>query len=1045
MSRKKKRKKRIVISMYKKVVGSWALAILSGALFLLFFETAIYFKKTQIKSLIDKEATEFSGTIISKFNNELNKLIYLNSGIEAYIKTNYQSINSNELNEILKRIVEKDAFLIRNIGIAEKYTIKYVEPLEGNEKALGVDYRKIPQQFTSVQRAIENRTGTMDGPLNLVQGGKGLIYRSPIFVENEYWGLLSTVINFDNLCAITFDNLTNADFKFAISFEKQNYKVNTFYGDYTLFEQNQCLIVTSAVPNGHWYYAVVPSDLNNFYKNINLIEWIGRLFSIVLVYLILTMYRLRQRSLEQHEKYKLLSEHSSDVIGVFNIKNKRFTYLSPSILKFSGYTPEEGMQLHFRRFIHRDSVPSMLKTINSNFKKFLVTNDSEKHFLIQFKYIKKNGNVSWAEFSAHFQYNLNKELELIGITHNINHIKTIENQLRTSKRFYKIAHEIADMGHWEYDITSRNLQWSDELYKILGTERASTKASIDNYFEFIHPDDYKQVLQKYYYAFEHFEKYEIQYRLKLKDGKIKHINDKCRVEKDKDGKPVIAIAIIQDITSKVEKEKTIKQLSQAVEQSPVSIVITNKEANIIYANEFTSKVTGYDNSELLGKNPKILNSGLTPKEDIKNLWTTLASGNTWHGIFTNRKKNGDIYSESAIISPLKTLNDEIYAYLAVKEDITEKLKAEQEIAASEKRWKMAFESANDGVWDWNIQTNKLLLSDRWHKTLGYKNNEIASMQTIWEEVIHPSEYVQARNAIKEHINGKTEFYSDIHRMRCKDGSYKWFQDRGKVITFTEDGKPERMIGAHFDITTRMKLQQELQKLINDKDQFMSILAHDLRSPFNGLLGFMSIIIEDLEDYKIEELRNMLLVVNDTAVNIYNLLEDILTWSKSQSGSLVYEPNLLNIYETFEDVYELLNPSAVKKLITLEVISPKNLQIMADQNMMRTIIRNLISNAIKFTRPSGKIILSAELETNHLLIQVKDNGIGMNNITMSKLWNKSTPYTTKGTENEAGTGLGLLLCKEMVELHGGKIWVESELGNGTSFCFTIPLSEKKGTE
>jgi signal transduction histidine kinase len=181
------------------------------------------------------------------------------------------------------------------------------------------------------------------------------------------------------------------------------------------------------------------------------------------------------------------------------------------------------------------------------------------------------------------------------------------------------------------------------------------------------------------------------------------------------------------------------------------------------------------------------------------------------------------------------------------------------------------------------------------------------------------------------------------------------------------------------------------------------------------------------------------VINKAAKNTYDLLNDILMWSKSHSGKLPFDPEILNLHEISGSVLGEKNSQADLKNISLNNLVPEDLVVTADKNMLNTVLRNLVSNAIKFTHRNGSVSIKADREENSVRLTVSDNGVGISSEDIGRLWDFAKPYTTEGTEKESGTGLGLVLCKEFVEKHGGKIKAESVLGKGTDLIFTLPLS------
>lgn len=230
--------------------------------------------------------------------------------------------------------------------------------------------------------------------------------------------------------------------------------------------------------------------------------------------------------------------------------------------------------------------------------------------------------------------------------------------------------------------------------------------------------------------------------------------------------------------------------------------------------------------------------------------------------------------------------------------------------------------------------------------------------------------------------------------------------------------------------------KHLLQLNADKDLFMSILAHDLRSPFNGLLGLSELLIESIHESDPESTENLANHINTSAQKAFNLLEDLLMWTRSQSGKIPYERQKLNFTYLCTNTIDSIFPNPDSKNITVHFAKNDDIIVFADIDMLKTVLRNLISNAVKFTNPGGKIDVSAMQDKSNVTITVSDNGIGMNPETVNRLF-EGKLHSTKGTANERGTGLGLFLCKEFIKKHGGKIWADSVEDEGSSFHFTIP--------
>ncbi len=230
----------------------------------------------------------------------------------------------------------------------------------------------------------------------------------------------------------------------------------------------------------------------------------------------------------------------------------------------------------------------------------------------------------------------------------------------------------------------------------------------------------------------------------------------------------------------------------------------------------------------------------------------------------------------------------------------------------------------------------------------------------------------------------------------------------------------------------------LKQLNNTKDKFFSIIAHDLKNPFNSIEGFTQLMIENSHEYDEEKRLKFLKIIKGSTAKASNLLNNLLIWANNQSGKLEYKPEKIELIKQVSDAISLLEIQSVDKDITIIDNIKNNLFVNADMNMLDTILRNLISNSIKFTERKGEIQIFSTIDENFIEITVKDNGIGIADSDVKKIFNIDFKNTNKGTANEQGSGLGLILCKDFVERHGGKIWAQSTINKGSEFKFTLPI-------
>ena len=275
----------------------------------------------------------------------------------------------------------------------------------------------------------------------------------------------------------------------------------------------------------------------------------------------------------------------------------------------------------------------------------------------------------------------------------------------------------------------------------------------------------------------------------------------------------------------------------------------------------------------------------------------------------------------------------------------------------------------------------------------------------------------------------------------------------KTPYLDSNGELIGIIGVSRDITEKKKSEaeiklknEELVMLNSEKDKFFSIIAHDLRGPFSGFLGLTNIFASEFSEMKLDEMQKLALLMKDSAVNLFRLLENLLEWSQMKRGLTTANPEQFSLNKILSGSINLIKELAAKKEITISSDVQEELQVYADINMFEAAVRNLLSNALKFTSKGGSVTLSANSTTdNKVEVSVKDTGIGMNKERMDGLFRLDVNTNRKGTEGEPSTGLGLHICKEFIEKNGGEITVESEEGKGTTFKFTVPLFDETAVE
>ncbi len=253
---------------------------------------------------------------------------------------------------------------------------------------------------------------------------------------------------------------------------------------------------------------------------------------------------------------------------------------------------------------------------------------------------------------------------------------------------------------------------------------------------------------------------------------------------------------------------------------------------------------------------------------------------------------------------------------------------------------------------------------------------------------------------------------------------------------------KEIIGVGYDITEIKENQQKLKELNETKDKFFSIISHDLIGPFNTIVGLSDLLLSDYNSYDDRKKKSIIKQIYGSSTSMYKMLANLLNWASTQTGTIEYTPIDFKLKEIVDEVVNILNPQANEKSITIINNIRDNDWVVADPMMTNTVIQNLIANSVKFTNKGGEINIYSQIMKNEFLISISDNGIGIKREIIDSIFTINKEKKQKGTANESGTGLGLVICKEFVEKMGGKIWVESQLGKGTTFFFTLKNNKTK---
>ncbi len=406
------------------------------------------------------------------------------------------------------------------------------------------------------------------------------------------------------------------------------------------------------------------------------------------------------------------------------------------------------------------------------------------------------------------------------------------------------------------------------------------------------------------------------------------------------------------------------------------------------------------------------------------------------------KNNKTFYTNLSINKYSGYKTTEEFFIISVFDLTHHKMQAEL-IKESQLRFENIANSAPVMIWITDVNGLFIFVNNIWNEFTTRSIGEELGLN--WIQDVHPDDMNYLISVYQKSIEERISFQHQF-RFKRKDNVYRWIMMNG-IPRFNDVNIFLGFIGTCIDITHQKededyikKINDELENANHNKDKFFSIISHDLRSPLSGIMSLLDIIVSDYDTLDETEKKEILFEAAKTSKNTYTLMENLLEWSRVQSDQISYEPQNISLTLMLNAVKNLYYQKLKEKGISLNFDITPEYFVFADSNMTETILRNLISNAIKFTKDFGLILVSIEILDDDVLIKIKDTGVGMDEKQIAKLFKLDETHSTVGTSGERGTGLGLLLSKELIEKQGGKMWIESLVNSGTTFYFTLPKAK-----
>ena len=601
------------------------------------------------------------------------------------------------------------------------------------------------------------------------------------------------------------------------------------------------------------------------------------------------------------------------------------------------------------------------------------------------------------------------------------------------------------VGVMQIDRDLRFMAWSPQCEEIFGWCAEEVIGKRYDEINIVHPDD-EHLITEASARFDdlEFTAFNLFHRNITKSGRVIHVDWYNSILRDESGGLISTQAIAVDRTAEVEAQRALEEERNLFVAGPTMVVRWRDEPGwpVEYASPNMIAILGYRPADLVsGKVPALKwvhPDDFDEFQQDHNEFRRSRESQWTYKPFRMRTASGESIWVKAYASrvPGSTAADHFVAYAV---DITRNYELQEQARMQEERLRNVIEGTSAGTWEWNVITGETVFNDRWAEILGYTLGELAPLSIdTWLRLAHPDDLERSSDLLQDHFDGKTENYDFEGRMRHKDGHWVWIHDRGKLVERAPNGDPLRVAGTHMDITQRkcdeakiLEANEELRKSNIELERFAYIASHDLQEPLRMVASFTQLLERNYSDKLDDTAREYIHFAVDGAKRMQQLIKDLLSYSRL--GTETIEEASVGMDGVLARVVQSLQLSIDESCA--EIICGKLPAVRGDPGQLHQLMQNLVANALKY-RKNGQveITVGSEQRGTECVFWVRDNGIGIDEQYAERIFEIFQRLHTR-TEYP-GTGIGLSICKRIVERHGGRIWVESTVGEGAAFFFTL---------
>ncbi|PKN40350.1 MAG: hypothetical protein CVU60_16065 [Deltaproteobacteria bacterium HGW-Deltaproteobacteria-18] len=643
-------------------------------------------------------------------------------------------------------------------------------------------------------------------------------------------------------------------------------------------------------------------------------------------------------------------------------------------------------------------------------------------------------NLSLEEIKALFhEYQVHQiELEL-----QIEELRDTQKQFELARdRFARLFND-APVGYLTIDQNGIIVQTNQTFAGMV--ERDSRLLGGKALVDFIATADRSSFLGRFKAFFKNPEGKQLSFTLQGSHRRVRCVG-KIENQRQESAQKRRLLLILSDITDQDRAEKALFEresfLTSILETTQDGFWVIDANGRLTDVNDAYCRMTGYTKEELKGLNISDLDAAEDGAMTGERIERIVENGSE---LFESRhrRKDGSVFDVEISVSYLSQHGGMFVCFCRA---ISDRKSAELACRESEMRYRLLSDLTMEGIVIHKmgvvVDLNASLV-----RILGYEPQEILG-RNILELLVHEED----RDVVRENI---VKEYAKPYVVRFVKKNGEVFFVELEARNFEINGETMRVASVR-DITERKKseeeigrVNEELRNALAEKDRFFSIIAHDLKSPISAFLSLTKVLVEDFDDLTMKEVNNSLNALYNSSVRVFALLENLLEWAKLQQGMLTCSRSPFLLKELIKSSVDFKHSVAEQKKITVRDDTPDDLIADIDPPMIGTVLRNLLSNALKFSNRGGEVIVTARQSGDMIIVAVSDDGVGMDQSTLSTLFSLDKKISRPGTEGEASTGLGLILCKEFVVKHGGTIWAESTPGKGSTFYFTLPVADRSG--